>query len=152
MHTSYRTIDEKAVDTKKYKISSKENKHTLRMDKLARSSSATIKCVAKNKYGVDESSAELLIKRKPEITKKLKPVVVNLGETAEYSIKVDSYPEPKIKWFLDGVAIDGKKYGKDGDEYKLKLPNVDASANIKVKVENDYGYDEDSAELTVKCK
>jgi hypothetical protein len=133
-------------------MTSKENTHTLKMEKLARSDSATVKCVAKNKYGADESSGELVIKRKPEITKKLKPVVVNVGETAEYSIKVDSYPEPKIKWFLDGVAIDGKKYGQDGDAYKLKLPKVEASGTVKVKVENDYGYDEDSAELTVKCK
>jgi len=48
--------------------------------------------------------------------------------------------------------IDGKKYGEDGNTFSVRIPKVEASATVRVKVENDYGYDEESSELTVKRK
>jgi len=85
------------IDTKKHKTSSDGKKFRFEWKDLGRNSSSKISATVSNDFGSVDASTELIIKRKPQITQKLKPVATSYGETAEFSVKVDSYPNPKVK-------------------------------------------------------
>lgn len=139
---------------KKYELKSEGQKHKLLIKNISRDDCCKIKVKAANEYGKDECSGDVKINRSPKIVQKLKPVVVNLGESAMFEIKADSFPAPKVKWWLGDIEIDSKKYENNEDTgvFKCKIPNVEASGTVKVKVSNDFGSEEDEAALTVKCK
>lgn len=90
---------------------------------------------------------------------KLQNIEAKEGEDVTLKVKVDSYPKPsKLNWFIDGLAISGKKYeqSESGDEYSLKIKSIERKddsnkLNVQVQVENELGKDECSASITIKC-
>jgi hypothetical protein len=118
-----------------------------------------VKAEVKNEFGTDSCECQVNVRRTVKIVNKLKDLEVKEGEDATLKVKVDCYPKPsKVKWFIDGVEISGKKYetSDSGDEYALKIKSIERKTDsnkldVQVKVENELGQDECSASVTIKC-
>lgn len=87
----------------------KDGNFALKVEKATADDEGKYKCVAKNKYGEEEASAELTIKRKqavPEFKEKLQDLEVKVGdENVKLEVKVDGEPKPAFKWFHNGEEI-----------------------------------------------
>ncbi|XP_021952038.1 obscurin isoform X2 [Folsomia candida] len=119
-----------------------------------------VKAEAKNDFGTDSCECQVYVRRSAQIVSKLQNIEAKEGEDVTLKVKVDSYPKPsKLNWFIDGLAISGKKYeqSESGDEYSLKIKSIERKddsnkLNVQVQVENELGKDECSASITIKSK
>jgi hypothetical protein len=119
-----------------------------------------VKAEAKNDFGSDSCETQVYVKRSAQIVSKLQNIEVKEGEDVTMTVKVDAYPKPsKLNWFIDGLAISGKKYDQleSGDDYSLKIKGIERKdesnkLTVQLKVENELGKDECSASITIKCE
>ncbi|XP_020716206.1 obscurin isoform X3 [Ceratitis capitata] len=102
---------------------------------------------------------ECVVKSKPVIVKHLEEeYVYGEKETVIMSVKIDAFPEAKVRWYQDGKEIDvsnNHKYSMsvDGNEYVLKIKEVSRvdSAVYTVRAENEYGSASSETKLLIKC-
>ena len=86
-------------DGKQIVIKQDGGSHTLTVNGVKRGDSGKYSCVITNPYGTKEDSSNLKVRCKPEIKQNLKDVEAKEGDKdVGFTVKVDGYPEPKIKW------------------------------------------------------
>ncbi|XP_036332219.1 obscurin [Rhagoletis pomonella] len=102
---------------------------------------------------------QCIVKSKPIIIKHLEEEYVNgEKETVIMSVKVDAFPEAKVRWFQDGNEINfvnNVKYSSsvEGNEHVLKIKEVTRvdSAKYEVIAENEHGCASSETKLLIKC-
>ncbi|XP_067629054.1 obscurin isoform X3 [Eurosta solidaginis] len=101
---------------------------------------------------------ECVVKSKPIIKKHLEEeYIYGEKETVIMSVKIDAFPEAKVRWYQDGneINVNNIKYSTsvDGNEYTLKIKEVTRvdSGNYSVKAENEYGSASSETKLLIKC-
>uniref|UniRef100_A0A0K8U7P3 Muscle M-line assembly protein unc-89 n=2 Tax=Bactrocera latifrons TaxID=174628 RepID=A0A0K8U7P3_BACLA len=146
-------------NNKKYITVADGNEYTLKIKEVSRVDCAIYKVKAENDYGSASSETKLLIKCAPELTKKLSNITITEGDcNVELEVKLNAYPEPKIKWYIDGIEIDEKRKDfrriEENNSYKLVLKEVNTSMHgtYCCKIMNDYGNLENECIVTVNCK
>lgn len=110
----------------------KEGNFQLQINKVTADDEGKYKCVLKNKYGEEEDSAELTVKKRqavPEFKDKLGDLDVKVGdENVKLQVKVDGEPQPIYKWYHNGQEI------KEGQKGVAVLNDGTGSALIISKV------------------
>lgn len=94
---------------------------------------------------------------KPNINPRLKDTTVPEGGTVEFKVRVYGSPDLKITWYHNDVVIkisDRFDISWDKTTAKLVIKNVTTkeAGTYTLKVTNEFGEDQSSAELTVTAK
>lgn len=93
-------IDSTEISSKNkdYKLVEDGDTFKLILNEVTTEMQGEYKCVLKNEYGSEESSASVTVQCKPKIRKALKDTEVNAGETLELEVEIYAVPEPKVAW------------------------------------------------------
>ncbi|XP_037298736.1 obscurin isoform X2 [Manduca sexta] len=141
------------------KISSSGSAHSLVITSAARADAGEYSCEVRNVHGSASDSCVLHVRSAPTFTQRLQDQLASAGDThVEFSVAVDAYPEPSVKWYLGDVEITEKKSVftrvDSGNSHKLILKEVSAeySGQYSCKVSNELGEDSCQATFTVNRK
>lgn len=87
------------MESSNIKITSSGESHTLIVSSAEKSSSGEYSCEVRNVHGSASDSTRLNVRSGPIFTEKLKDTTAKEGDVnIEFTVKVDAYPEPSIKW------------------------------------------------------
>ncbi|XP_026492682.2 obscurin isoform X6 [Vanessa tameamea] len=141
------------------KITSSGEAHKLVITSAARADSGEYSCEIRNVHGSASDSCVLNVRRAPSFTQRLRDTTAAEGDVnVEFTVDVDAYPQPNVKWYLGDVEITEKKsvYTRldNGSTHKLILKEVTAelSGQYTCKVSNELGEDSCQATFTVNRK
>ncbi|XP_023945004.2 obscurin isoform X3 [Bicyclus anynana] len=141
------------------KIKSSGSAHSLVITSAARADSGEYSCEIRNVHGSSSDSCLLNVRCAPQFTKRLQDTTAAEGDVnVEFTVDVDAFPTPDVKWYLGDVEITEKKsvYTRvdNGSSHKLVLKEVTAelSGQYTCKVSNDMGQDSCQATFTVNRK
>ncbi|KAI5632857.1 immunoglobulin i-set domain-containing protein [Phthorimaea operculella] len=147
------------VESSTVQISSTGAAHSLVISSAARADAGEYSCEIRNAHGTVEDSCKLNVRSGPVFTEKLKNITAAEGDVnVEFTVSVQAYPEPSIKWYMGDVEITEKKSVftrvDAGNTHKLILKEVSAeySGKYSCKVENELGSDSCEATFTVNRK
>ncbi|XP_050346614.1 obscurin isoform X2 [Nymphalis io] len=141
------------------KITSSGEAHKLVITSAARADSGEYSCEIRNVHGSAADACALHVRRAPRFTRRLRDASAAEGDVdVEFTVDVDAYPQPNVKWYLGDVEITEKKsvYTRldNGSTHKLILKEVTAemSGQYTCKVSNELGEDSCQATFTVNRK
>lgn len=141
------------------KIIDDGNNHTLKIHGANRDDTAKYSVELENEHGTITADSQVNVNCAPQLKHRLKNITVSEGdENVELTVTSDGYPDPKIKWYLDGVEITESRnefiQKQDGEDYKLIIKNVttDLQGKYSCKLKNSYGEDSSECDITVNCK
>uniref|UniRef100_A0A2A4JMB9 Hemolin n=1 Tax=Heliothis virescens TaxID=7102 RepID=A0A2A4JMB9_HELVI len=141
------------------KISSSGAAHSLVITSAARADAGEYSCEIRNIHGSTSDSCVLNVKSGPQFTQRLSDTSASEGDkNIEFTVAVEAFPEPTVKWYLGDVEITEKKSVftrvDSGNTHKLILKEVSAeySGNYSCRVSNVLGEDSCSATFTVNRK
>ena len=106
---------------------------------------------------IKSKKGKLTVTKAPEFLEKPQPLDVNENQSAEFHVKVDAYPAPKITWLFDGKPA----LPKDGFDVQTDQTNGTSvlvikqvtpkhNGKITVKAENPTGSIEETVDCSVK--
>lgn len=132
--------------------------HTMRISKTEMTDAGSYSVVARNELSQTSEFWNVTINAGPKIVKKLEREYVH-GEKEEIimSMRVDAFPEPKVKWFREGKELtetDSRvKFSRDGNAYILSISGAVRTdgCSYSVEVENAHGKIKDDTTVHVKC-
>ena len=132
--------------TTKQKIESKpDGTQTLTITRVDLTDGGEFKIVATSPQGTITSPCRVAVLIKPKIDSKPQDIQVNIGETAELTVKLSGTPKPDIQWLKNGqpVPIDNKRIKtiEKDDNYSLIIDNAqpDDKASYTLKATNKAG-------------
>ncbi|XP_039752215.1 obscurin-like isoform X4 [Pararge aegeria] len=141
------------------KITSSGSAHSLVITSAARADSGEYSCEIRNVHGSSSDSCLLNVRCAPQFTKRLQDTTAADGDVnVEFTVDVDAFPTPDVKWYLGDVEISEKKsvYTRvdNGSSHKLVLKEVtsELSGQYTCKVSNEMGQDTCQATFTVNRK
>ncbi|XP_059058380.1 obscurin, partial [Achroia grisella] len=147
------------VESTAIKISSSGEAHSLVITSAARADAGEYSCEVRNPHGDASDACSLRVRGAAQFTQRLRDVTAAEGDTnVEFTVAVDGYPEPAVKWYLGDVEITEKKSVftrvDSGSTHKLILKEVSAeySGKYTCKVSNELGADSCEATFTVNRK
>ncbi|XP_053962910.1 obscurin isoform X2 [Anastrepha ludens] len=152
-------INDKNVKVSSSSIGKSTEKIVLEISNIELSQSGNYSIRATNDLSQSSEYWQCIVKSKPIIVKHLEEeYVYGEKETVIMSVKIDAFPEAKVRWYQDGNEINvtnSKKYSTsvDGNEYVLKIKEVSRvdSAIYTVKAENEHGSASSETKLLIKC-
>lgn len=114
--------------------------------------------IASNEMSQTSEFWNLIVNSSPKIIKKLEKEYVH-GEKEDIimSVRVDSYPAPKVRWLKEGKELSETderiKISTDGNAYILIISGAVRTDACKysVEFENDHGKIRDDTNVHVKC-
>lgn len=133
-------------------------KHTIEIRKLELTDAGSYSIIASNEITQSSEFWDLTVNSAPVIVKHLeKEYVHGEKEEIQMSVRVDAYPEPKVRWFKDANEISEKdarvSMKTDGNAYILVISGAvrtDAT-RYSVEVENAHGKAKDDTRVHIKC-
>ncbi|XP_014257942.1 obscurin isoform X8 [Cimex lectularius] len=141
------------------KTSSDNDTYTLTINAINKNDAGEYSCRLTNVHGTATDHGQLFVKTAPVFIKGMGHLMAQEGDTnVGFTVEVASYPKGHIKWFHDDVEIKSNSsdysFKEDNDSYTLVLKNVkrESYGSYKCKIENQYGCNDSTAELTVLCK
>ncbi|XP_050680436.1 obscurin isoform X3 [Leptidea sinapis] len=141
------------------KISSSNQVHKMVITSAARSDAGEYSCEIRNVHGSSDDACTVNVRSAPQLTRKLSDLTASEGDQrVEFTVNVDAFPEPDVKWYLGDVEITEKKsvFSRvdTGDSHKLVLSEVTAemSGTYTCRVTNELGEDSCQASFTVNRK
>ncbi|KAL3285162.1 hypothetical protein HHI36_019282 [Cryptolaemus montrouzieri] len=141
-----------------YTIKQDGDSYILRITGAVTTDAAKYKFKAVNIHGSVEDEVQVDVKKIPKITKPLQNMTVTEGDcNVTFDVKLEAFPKPKVKWYMDEMEITETKSEFSSIEYddgvKLVIKEVTSSLTGKYtcKLSNECGEVETSARLTVNC-
>nr|XP_037866814.1 obscurin isoform X5 [Bombyx mori] len=141
------------------KISSSGSAHSLVITSAARADAGEYSCEVRNVHGEASDVSTLNVRCGPVFTERLRDVTASEGDVnVEFTVAVDAFPQPTIRWYLGDVEVTEKKSVftrvDSGNTHKLILKEVSAeySGQYTCKVSNELGDDSCQATFTVNRK
>ncbi|XP_072755043.1 protein Obscurin isoform X6 [Anoplolepis gracilipes] len=120
---------------------------------------AVYKAEVVNKHGTISDDTRIRVRGIPQFKTKLCDISANEGElNIEFVVEVEGFPKPSVHWFLGDVEITEKRTEytrvEEGDNYKLIMKEVksELKGNYTCKVQNEYGENSSSSNLTVNTR
>ncbi|XP_054277504.1 obscurin-like isoform X6 [Macrosteles quadrilineatus] len=133
--------------------------HTLVVHGINRKDTGKYSCEISNTHGTTRDDGDMFVKCCPQFRQKLSDQKANEGDTnIEFTVNIEAFPKPQVKWFHNEVEITEKKTEftriEEGDNYKLIIKEVttELSGKYSVKVVNDLGKEESTSKFTVYSK
>ncbi|XP_044758879.1 obscurin isoform X8 [Coccinella septempunctata] len=141
-----------------YTIREEGDSYILKISGAVTTDAANYKFKAVNIHGTVDDEVRVDVKKVPKITKPLHNMTVTEGDCdVTFDVKLEAFPKPKVKWYLDEMEITETKSEFTSIEYddgvKLVIKEVSSSLSGKYtcKLSNECGEAETSAKLTVNC-
>ncbi|XP_073994368.1 obscurin isoform X8 [Rhodnius prolixus] len=140
------------------KITSDHDTHSLTINAINREDAGEYSCKLLNVHGTNTDHGRLYVKTAPQFAKGMGHVMAQEGDTnVGFTVEIDSFPKGKVRWFHNETEL---KEDKDytvrevDDSYTLVIKEVSRTSAGKYRcvIENQYGSNESSADLTVLCK
>uniref|UniRef100_A0A1B6FN80 Obscurin n=1 Tax=Cuerna arida TaxID=1464854 RepID=A0A1B6FN80_9HEMI len=132
---------------------------TLVVHKINRKDTGKYSCEISNIYGSNKDEGDMFVRCCPQFRTKLSDQKANEGDTnIEFTVNIEAFPKPNVRWFHNEVEITEKKTEftriEEGDNYKLIIKEVttELSGKYTCKVSNELGKEETSSKFTVYSK
>ncbi|XP_043238277.1 obscurin-like isoform X8 [Amphibalanus amphitrite] len=139
-------------------VEESDTKYVLLIDRMELTDAGSYSIVASNTMGQMSDFWKVTAQAPPKFTKQLlREVVKGEQESATLEVKIQGSPVPKVKWYKDGeeITVDGRHYSveNDGHIYTLTINGLTRtdSAKYTCKISNEFGQDETTCQLHVKC-
>ncbi|XP_060519333.1 obscurin-like [Cylas formicarius] len=135
----------------------------LKLKNVVIQDAAIYKFRAENAHGFVEDSVRIYVKKAPTILRGPEDATVleqdmyHIIHTAVFSIDIEAFPRPEVKWFLDGDELPNNISGlariETDENIKLIVnePTTDLSGMYLCKISNECGSVRTNANLTVNC-
>lgn len=132
--------------------------HTVNISSAELTDAGSYSVIASNEMSQTSEFWSVTVNSGPKVVKKLEREYVH-GEKEEIimSVRCDSFPPAKVKWFKEGKEISDKdsriRIGTDGNAYILTISGAirtDASS-YSVEFENEHGKIKDETNVQIKC-
>lgn len=149
--------NERIKIVKSEKVNSKIT-HSVRISSTELTDAGSYSVIASNEMSQTSEFWGVTVNSAPKIVKKLEREYVH-GEKEEIimSVRCDSFPAAKVKWFKDGKELTDKearvRISTDGNAYILTISGAvrtDAS-KYSVEFENEHGKIRDETNVQIKC-
>lgn len=153
------------TDSANYKISSFGEKRRLEIPKISSSDAAVFSCIATNVAGTSQTTANLIVKPKQEVSPLKPPSFLRVLQNAyanekssfEFNCLVDGNPLPTVQWYRNDMCVDNDinyNITYNNGNALLRIPNIRVQDQgiFTVKAINQMGYNECSAILSVEGK
>ncbi|XP_063930937.1 obscurin isoform X4 [Zophobas morio] len=141
-----------------YVIKKDGDTYILKITGAVTTDAAKYKFKAVNIHGSVDDDLTIFVKKAPKITKGLQDMTVTEHDTnVTFDVKLESFPKPTVKWYLDEMEITETKTeftrteSDDGVKLVIKEVNSKLSGKYTCKLSNECGNAETSAKLTVNC-
>lgn len=155
----YKGTEEISATDKHYLISKDGDTYMMKISGAVTTDSSKYSVKAKNIHGTTDCDVKVDVHCAPKILKPLGDVTATEEDkNVELNLKMQAYPKPQIKWFLDEMEISEKstEYTRIEEEDGLKLVIKEVTSELSgkytCKLVNEHGEIETSAKLTVNCK
>ncbi|XP_011062355.1 PREDICTED: muscle M-line assembly protein unc-89 isoform X5 [Acromyrmex echinatior] len=141
------------------KMTKNGNNYILTVNGAKVEDAAIYKAEVVNKHGTISDETRIRVRGIPRFKTKLCDISANEGElNVEFVVKVEGFPKPSVHWFLGDVEITEKRTEytrvEEDDNYKLIIKEVktELKGHYTCKVENEYGENSSSSNLTVNTR
>ncbi|XP_037043462.1 obscurin isoform X3 [Bradysia coprophila] len=149
--------NERIKIVKSEEVSSKIT-HTIQISSSELTDAGSYSVIASNEMSQTSEFWNVTVNSGPKIIKKLEKEYVH-GEKEDIimSVRVDSYPLPKVKWFKDGKELSDKdsriRMNVDGNAFILTISGATRTdaGSYSVEFENEHGKTKDETTVHVKC-
>ncbi|CAB0012839.1 unnamed protein product [Nesidiocoris tenuis] len=141
------------------KISSDNDTHTLTINAIKNTDAGDYSCQLTNLHGTTTDHGQVYVKTAPTFVKGMGHVMAQEKDTnVGFTVQVASFPKGKVRWFCKETEVketdSNFAFKEMDDSYTLIIKEVSASSAgmYRCKIENEYGSNESTAELTVLCR
>ncbi|CAF0916357.1 unnamed protein product [Adineta ricciae] len=142
--------------TQKQAISSKQNVHSLTINRTDQTDAGVYKAVADNGTGKTvETSCTLIVGSKPKVEGKPADITVNVEQPAVLECTFSGFPKPEVTWYKDNVPVTSDQrvtiHEDKPNVHSLKIARsqMDDKATYTCKAKNRFGEVEAKMNLTV---
>ncbi|CAH0545690.1 unnamed protein product [Brassicogethes aeneus] len=150
--------EEEIKSTDHFMVKEDGDCYILRVTGAVTTDAAKYKCKAVNIHGSVDDDITVWVKKAPKIIKGLQNMTVTEHDKdVTFDVKMESYPKPAVKWYLDEVEIKETRSeftrmeSDDGVKLIIKEVTSELSGQYTCKLTNECGGCETSAKLTVNC-
>ncbi|NWT65536.1 TITIN protein, partial [Prunella himalayana] len=96
--------------TGKYVVSQKEGLHSLKVKSVGPSDSGLYRCQAINRLGEATCKGSLVTEAPPRFVRLISDYSTFVGASVCFQCLVTGFPRPSIRWYKDGVLLEGDRY------------------------------------------
>ncbi|XP_056629538.1 obscurin isoform X9 [Diorhabda sublineata] len=150
--------EEEITSSQHYTIKEDGDTYMLKITGAVTTDAARFKCRAINIHGSVDDEVRVDVKKPPKIIKGLTDMTVTEHDKdVKLDIKLEAFPKPTVKWYLDEVEIQETRTeftrieSDDGATLIIKEVASELSGQYTCKLSNECGSTETSAKLTVNC-
>nr|CAH7742459.1 unnamed protein product [Callosobruchus chinensis] len=150
--------NEEITSTDHFRVKEDGDCYILRITGAVTTDAASYKCKAMNIHGSVEDECHVYVKKPPKIIKPLENMTVTEHDkNVTFDVKLEAFPKPTVKWYLDEVEITETRSeftrleSDDGVQLIIKEVSSELSGQYTCKLSNECGNAETSAKLTVNC-
>ncbi|CAH1967610.1 unnamed protein product [Acanthoscelides obtectus] len=150
--------DEEITSTDHFRVKEDGDCYILRISGAVTTDAAKYKCKAVNIHGSVEDECTVWVKKPPKIIKPLENMTVTEHDkNVTFDVKLEAFPKPTVKWYLDEVEITETRSeftrleSDDGVKLIIKEVSSELSGQYTCRLSNECGNAETSAKLTVNC-
>ncbi|VEN40592.1 unnamed protein product [Callosobruchus maculatus] len=150
--------NEEITSTDHFRVKEDGDCYILRISGAVTTDAASYKCKAMNIHGSVEDECHVYVKKPPKIIKPLQNMTVTEHDkNVTFDVKLEAYPKPTVKWYLDEVEVTETRSeftrieSDDGVKLIIKEVTSELSGQYTCKLSNECGNAETSAKLTVNC-
>ncbi|KAL1518226.1 hypothetical protein ABEB36_001883 [Hypothenemus hampei] len=150
--------EEELQSSEHYVIKEDGDVYLLRITGAVTTDASKYKVKALNIHGSSEDVVQLDVKKGPKIIQGLHDMTVNEHDkNVLLDLKMEAFPHPTVKWYLDEVEIKETRAeftrmeSDDGVQLVIKEVTSELSGQYTCKLSNECGQAETSAKLTVNC-
>lgn len=154
------------VEGQKHRISSAVGKCRLQIENVSKSDAAVYSCIATNKSGTSQSTANLIVNDAPKEESHLAPptfvrllqnAYANERSSFEFNCLVAGNPLPTVQWFRNDNCVDNNAsynitYNNGLASLQIPHVKVENQGIFTVKASNEVGHNECSAIFSVEGK
>ncbi|KAF7281172.1 hypothetical protein GWI33_005044 [Rhynchophorus ferrugineus] len=150
--------EEEITASEHYVIKEDGDSYMLKITGAVTTDASKYKFKALNIHGSGEDEVTVHVKKPPKIVQGLTDMTVTeKAKNVTLDVKVEAYPPPAVKWYLDEVEIQETRSeftrieSDDGVKLVIKEVSSELSGQYTCKLSNELGNAETSAKLTVNC-
>ncbi|CAH1180870.1 unnamed protein product [Phyllotreta striolata] len=150
--------EEEIQSNEHYTVKEDNDSYTLKITGAVTTDAARYKCRALNIHGTVDDEVTVNVKKPPKIIQGLRDMtVVEHDKNVTLDVKLEAFPKPTVKWYLDEVEIKETRTEftrlemDDGVKLVIKEVTSELSGQYTCKLSNECGGAETSAKLTVNC-
>uniref|UniRef100_A0A0A9VUL5 Muscle M-line assembly protein unc-89 n=1 Tax=Lygus hesperus TaxID=30085 RepID=A0A0A9VUL5_LYGHE len=147
------------VTDSRCKISSDNDTHTLTINAICATDAGDYSCQLTNLHGTNTDHGQVYVKTAPTFIKGMGHVMAQEKDTnVGFTVQINSFPKGRVRWFYNEQEISESSsnfsFKEMDDNYTLIIKEVSSSSagKYRCKIENEYGSNESTADLTVLCR